>query len=235
MVEIKNRMLKDYLENVLGKKIENISYEELKTIKKYPFKCCSEEHDSDFDVLKYLTDGDSVFVENYELSQKDIDELFRTDCKSLTFRRCLIGKGLTIPKNAISEICFQGCLIEDYDSILTSNHSAKKIEFSNPYDEGEIDCNLIPESVETLVLNYCILNNCSHLGNKVNCTSLFVLGTDLGENLEFLQNMKNLKRVYLAERYLNDDNVKAISEHCDVKTDFIDLLFEKEEVKAPAK
>ena len=66
MVEIKNRMLKDYLENVLGKKIENISYEELKTIKKYPFKCCSEEHDSDFDVLKYLTDGDSVFVENYE-------------------------------------------------------------------------------------------------------------------------------------------------------------------------
>ena len=39
---------------------------QLKTIKKYPFKCCSEEHDSDFDVLKYLTDGDSVFVENYE-------------------------------------------------------------------------------------------------------------------------------------------------------------------------
>lgn len=230
MLNIKNNNIKIFIETILNKSINVITESDLKGIKNFCFTCESEYHENDFEILDSLSNIENIIVNGYELTQEDIDKLFSINCRSITFKKCLFDKSLTIKKNSIRELHFQRCCIDDYDSIVSSNNDMETFEVSNPFDENEINCELFPSKLKVLILNYCLLLNANSLSRLVDCSYFSALGTVFDDsNLNFLSDMISLDNLYISEMYGDNSQVNSKRESCDVKYDYIDLLFEREE------
>lgn len=229
MLNIKNDKIRRFIEVFFNKKIDDISDEDLKKIKAFNFSCSSEEHETDFDLLSSLENVEELYVEGYELTQDDLDKLFSSGCRSITFKRCLFDKSLNL-NNKLSALHLLGCFVDDYDSVILSNSDMETLEINKPFDEGEINCSLLPSGLKHLTLNYCILTNVDSLSKLTECSYLSVLGTGFDAfSLDFLSNMISLKKLYIDKKYIEYPQVVTKKSSCDVYEDYRNLLFEKEE------
>lgn len=230
MINIKNNKTKLFIEIALDRDINTIDEDDLKSLESISFVCESENHSEDFDILGLLPNAKHIYVEKYQLTQDDIDKLFKSGCQSIIFKRCLFDESLSIPPNSFRELHFQNCLIENYDSIISSNSEMENFDVNNPYDDNEIDCSKLPESLRQVTLNYCVLENASSLSRLKNLEYLSAVGTSFAESgLEFLLHMPSLDKLYIGEQYKNSDEIKTLSTNCSVKYNFIDLLFDDDE------
>lgn len=228
MLNIKNNKIRMFIETYFNKKLVDINDEDLKKIKTFNFSCSSEEHETDFDLLSSLENVEELYVEGYELTQDDLDKLFSCGCRSITFKRCLFDKSLNL-NNKLSELHLLGCFVDNYDSVILSNPNMENLEINKPFDEGEIDCSLLPCRLKKLTLNYCVLTNADCLSKLNECSYLSVLGTGFDETgLDFLTNMTSLKKLYIEKRYLNSSQVSSIKSSCDVKSDYKELLYDND-------
>lgn len=237
MINIKDKNLILFLQTILNKKIESIELDDLKKIKSLNFDSINlldgTENKIDLSILSLFPNLEELNIVNTVLTGIDLQYIKSSTVSKLYLKRCTFEDDIDYSLiQQIANLILYNSYIDDYNLLLSNLKSIVTLEIINPADENEIDISNISNNVKKLVLDKCIIKNIEYCSNFKKCELLSLLGTYLNDSdLSFLENMTSLKKLYISEKYIYDDNLDQLKNRVDIKCNLNEYVVDEIEVK----
>ena len=201
---IKDKNLELYLNIVFNKKIEDITEEDLRTIKTVSYENNEDPNKYVLDLteLNKFPNLEGINFHNVLLRKKDIEVLKEIGIKKLRLHHCAIDDS-----NNLS-------LLDELETLESINSYHESYDFlkylvnltylaiTNPYTKEIISMdNIIPMTkLKKLALEQCIVDQIDKLKELKEIEFMNLLGTKLPNDIkEILKELKNLKKIYIDE------------------------------------
>ena len=220
-MNIKNETLKDYLQTILNKSITNITPNDLLNIERITLTGTINNDSNlklDLSDIALFPNLKELNISNAYLSINDLESLNNyPQINHIYISGCMLEKGnFTLNIKSLELI---DSYIEDYQ-FLTNLTNLTELVIHNPYTETEIDLSYLSNlsNLNKLVLNRCLINNLNSLSNLTNLSILSVLWTNLPlDYINTINNMPNLKQLYISDEYDTNSINKSITIKNDLK------------------
>lgn len=233
MINIKDKNLILFLQTILNKKKEYIVLEDLKKIKSLTFDSINlldgTENKIDLSILSLFPNLEELNILNNVLTEIDLQYIKSSKISKLYLKRCTFEEDIDYSlMNYFTDLILYNSYIDDYNLLLSNLKNIVTLEIINPADENEIDISDISGNVKKLVLEKCIIKNIDYCSNFKTCEVLSLLGTYLNDSdLSFLENMMSLKKLYISEEYIYDDNLDQLKKRVDIKCNLNEYVLDE--------
>ena len=199
---IKDKNLELYLNIVFNKKIEDITEEELKTIKTVSYENNDNPNNYRIDLsdLDYFPNLEGINFHNVLLRRKDLEKLKEKHIKKLRLHHSAIddSNNLSLLEELESFESFDS-YHESYD-FLKDLKKLSYLAISKPYTEAVIGVDNITSmtNLKKLTLENCKIDLIDLLKECKELELINLLGTKVPSNLiTILKELPNLKKVYV--------------------------------------
>lgn len=229
---ITNEQIKLSLSISLNKKYENITEEDLKTIKKICIDSqglSKEEAEKNiFEVLSNCPNLLTISFIHTFLTNEIVKKISCTQIEKIYLQKSAfeIESEIIYPKT-LKELELRNCFIDEYSNLLKLPISIETLNISFPADESTIYLSHLNgfDSLKTIILDGCIVtfeNTCLK-----KCEYLSLLGTAINEkDIVVLQNQSTLKKILISEIFIGLPGIEELRKNCEIKTNLIDYTYE---------
>ena len=224
---IKNKHIIEYLQVLLNKPLSKITPEDLKNIKSIKYSKWDADSNKVYDIREILLfeNLNSISIFNSFVTIEDIEIISRlNNLSNITFIHCQFQPGIVFTKlSRIKSLTIQNCYIENYN-ILSELDKLNNLQIIFPLNDKEIDIKVLSNmsELETLSLEGCIIDDVESLEKLAKLKILSLMYASNIRNLNFLRNIKSLKKVYIEKEYINQGEYGNIN----VYNSSIDLLID---------
>lgn len=224
---IKSKPIIEYLVTVYGKNIEEINVNEIENL-----VVSNKDMDSEYcefypEDLKLFPNLKGIVFNTAVLSSEQMEKISElVNIENINFKDCAFENDSDLSKiTNLKELSMKKCYVEDY-SFLENMPNLQILEIIAPQSEEDIDLEKIKSmpNLNKIILDLCNIKNIDKLNGK-NIEYLSLLMTEIpNNNVEFLNALPNLKKLYISEKY----NYIIDRNDIEIKNDLIDQTFEKE-------
>lgn len=201
---IKDKNLELYLNIVFNKKLEDITKEELSTIKTVSYENNTDPNKYILDLsdLDNFPNLEGINFHNVLLRIKDLKKLKEKKIKKLRLHHCAIDDSNNLSLlNDLETFESIDSYHESYD-FLKSLDNLTYLAITNPYTKEVISLNnLIPMTkLKKLALEQCPISEVENLKECKEIEYMNLLGTDLPKDVKnIIKELSNLKKLYIDE------------------------------------
>lgn len=234
---IDNFNLELFLSIYFGKNIKEITKEDLNCLKILSLDGKNiDDKKSNLDFKKTLSlfpNLEKLSISNYKFSNKDIDEISKKNILEYNFYKCDFTNISNLNEiNHVINLSLERCSFKDYNFLNYEFSNLKVLSICNPSDEEEINLlQLNSININKLYLERCIVTNFKNIITYKSLEFVNILNTSItNDELLCFANCNNLKKLYVSNKYVNNDTLKILKSKCiDVKFDVRELTYEREE------
>ena len=205
MITIKNKNLKEYLEIILSKSIDNITEEDINSIKSVTIRGDMIEDDNykiDTSDLKLFKNLDNITITDGLVTIFNMKDILEANPKSIILNRCAIDDDNTLSAlEGIENLTLIKCFNENY-KFLNRLNNLKSLSIVEPESEAEVDIGDIPKGIINIAIQRGIIDNEEKLKDLTSVEILNLLWTNLTDGIiDTVNQMPSLKELYVTDRH----------------------------------